>query len=46
MGFVLIDFLVNELPIPEPKIRFHTRRSDILGEKLSFVLAYYSQILE
>jgi len=46
MSFVLIDFLVNEIPMPESKIRFHTRRPNILGEKLSVFLAYYTQILE
>ena len=46
MSFVLIDFLVTELPMPKAKIRFHTRRPDILGEKLSVFLANYTQILE
>jgi hypothetical protein len=46
MSFVLIDFLLNELPMPEPKIRFQTRRPDILGEKLGIFLVFYTQILE
>jgi hypothetical protein len=46
MSFVLIDFLVTEFPMPETKIRFHTIRPDILGEKLSVFLANYTQILE
>jgi len=37
---------MTESPMPEPKIRFHTRRPDILGEKLSVFFAYYTQIME
>jgi hypothetical protein len=46
MSFVLIVFLVTELPISESKILFHIRRPDILGEQISVFLAYYTQILE